>query len=107
MTKECFGRSGGTDSVPSQDSGTTQRSSLQHSTRARANALTTSPTPSFDIRAWSLLQPSFVELDQVEIRLDIFPTFPAGFLEKMKESSALCGGIRVTGDHALVPLLNR
>ena len=57
-------------------------------------------------RAYLLFQPSFVELDEVEIGFDVFPAFAAGFLQEMEEPGFLGGGIGMTRNHRLVPVFD-
>jgi len=54
-----------------------------------------------------LFQPPFIKLDEVEISLNIFATAATGFLEEMIETRAFCRGIRMAGDHFLVPMFDR
>src|SRR5438552_2331084 len=54
----------------------------------------------------NLLQPSFIKLDQIEVSLDILPSFPACFLQEMQEPLSFCRGIWPARDHSLIPMLD-
>jgi hypothetical protein len=55
----------------------------------------------------ALFQATFVELDEIEIRLNIFAPSAARFFEEMIKSRAFCRGIWMARDHFLVPVLDR
>ncbi len=54
-----------------------------------------------------LFQAALIELDQIEICPDIFPASAAAFLEEMGEARFLRDRVGPTGNHRLVPLLDR
>src|SRR5207237_5388319 len=51
-----------------------------------------------------LLQAAFIKFDQIEIRLNIVATLASRFFEKMEKARLFCGGVRVPGNHRLIPL---
>src|SRR5947207_4306927 len=50
-----------------------------------------------------LLQSSFVELDEVEVGLNVFPAGAPGFFQEMGEARFLGGGIGVARNHGGIP----
>src|SRR4029077_20308428 len=57
-------------------------------------------------RITPLFQSSFIELNQIEIRPNIFTSVAAGFSEKMQKTRLFCGRIGMARNHTLVPLFD-
>src|SRR2546423_12884636 len=53
-----------------------------------------------------LLQATFIKFDQIEIRPNIVATFASRFFEKMEKARIFCSGVRMSGNHRLIPLFD-